>query len=288
MKTARAYAIIAKKDFAGQGTRCRLGEPGAAEYVMRTLLKGLGIIPLLTLYVLVSGIIHLLPAKRNIKRVVTIRTTSAFARIARILLGVRVHVKHPDLLRAAGKGRLIVSNHLSYVDVLVIASLVPSVFITSVELRNTALLGTLARLGGSIFVERRKPSGLKREIEDIAMALSQGLPVVLFPEGTTSNGDHVQPFKISLFDSTLIAQTGILPVCIRYTGVNEERLTTRNRDKVFYYGGVAFGKHLLRFLSLTSVDIEVVPLKAIDVQPGKSRKDLAAETHEAISAAYHG
>jgi 1-acyl-sn-glycerol-3-phosphate acyltransferase len=255
---------------------------------MRTLLKGLGIIPLLTLYILVSGIIHLLPAKRNIKRVVTIRTTSAFARIALILLGIRVHVKHTDFLHKAGKGCLIVSNHLSYVDVLVLASLIPSVFTTSVELRNTVLLGTLARLSGSIFVERRRPSGLKQEIEVIAIALGQGLPVVLFPEGTTSNGDRVHPFKNSLFESAFMAHADILPVCLHYSGVNQERLTPRNRDSVFYYGGVSFGKHLFRLLSLASVDIEVVALKAIKVHPGLSRKALAAAAHDAISAAYHG
>jgi 1-acyl-sn-glycerol-3-phosphate acyltransferase len=255
---------------------------------MRTLLKGLGIIPLLTLYVLVLGIIRLLPSKRNRKRVVTIRTTSAFARIALILLGIRVHVKHTDFLHKAGKGRLIVSNHLSYVDVLVLASLIPSVFTTSVELRNTVLLGTLARLSGSIFVERRRPSGLKQEIEVIALALGQGLPVVLFPEGTTSNGDRVHPFKNSLFESAFMAHADILPVCLHYSGVNQGRLTPHNRDSVFYYGGVSFGKHLFRLLSLASVDVEVVPLKAVKAHPGLSRKDLAAATHDAISAAYSG
>jgi 1-acyl-sn-glycerol-3-phosphate acyltransferase len=258
------------------------------EQVMRTLLKGLGIIPLFLLYVFISGIIRLLPVDRKTKRVVAMRTASGFARIFLILFGVRVHVKHRERLHKTGNGLLIVSNHLTYIDILVISTLVPSVFITSVELKNTALLGTLARLSGSIFVERRKPSGLKREIEDIAFALGQGLPVVLFPEGTTSNGERVQPFKNSLFDSAVMAQADIVPVCLRYPRANNKRITPQNRDNIFYYGGVSFGKHLLRFLSLASVDAEVVPLKAISVHPGYSRKDLAAETHEVISEAYHG
>jgi lyso-ornithine lipid O-acyltransferase len=197
-------------------------------------------------------------------------------------------VKHRGRLHETIGGHLIVSNHLSYVDVLVISALVPSVFITSVELKNTALLGTLARLSGSIFVERRKPSGLKHEIEDIVFALGQGLPVVLFPEGTTSNGDRVQPFKNSLFDSAVIAQADIVPVCLRYTRANNKHIAPQNRDKIFYYGGAAFGKHLLRFLSLTSIDVEVVPLARIRIHPGRSRKDLAAETHKVISDAYPG
>ncbi len=255
---------------------------------MRILLKGLGIVPLFLAYIVLSGTVRLLPLPQKTKRVAATGIVSGFARILLMLFRVRVHVKHRDRLHKTGNGPLIVSNHLSYIDILVIATLVPSVFITSVELKNTALLGILARLSGSIFVERRKPSGLKREIENIAIALGQGLPVVLFPEGTTSNGERVQPFKNSLFDSAVIAQTTIVPVCLRYLRANNERITPETRDNVFYYGGISFRKHLPRFLSLASVDAEVIPLKAISVHPGRSRKDLAAETHDIISKAYHG
>jgi lyso-ornithine lipid O-acyltransferase len=255
---------------------------------MRILLKGLGIVPLFLAYIVLSGAIRLLPLSPKTKRVAAIRVVSGFARVILMLFGIRVHVKHRDRLHKTGNGPLIVSNHLSYIDILVISTLVPSVFITSVELKNTALLGMLARLSGSIFVERRKPSGLMREIEDIAFTLGQGLPVVLFPEGTTSNGERVQPFKNPLLDSAVIAQADIVPVCLRYLRANDKHITPQNRDNVFYYGGVSFGKHLLRLLSLASVDVEVVPLKAICVHPGRSRKDLATETHDVISAAYHG
>jgi len=255
---------------------------------MRTLSKGLGIISLFLLYVFVSGIICLFPVDRKAKRIVAIRTASGFARMVLILFGVRVQVKHRERLHKTGDGRLIVSNHLSYIDVLVLSAFAPSVFITSVELKNTALLGTLARLSGSIFVERRRPAGLKREIDDIAAALCQGLPVALFPEGTTSNGDRVHPFKNSLFDAAVRTRAEIVPVCFRYTRVNNERLTPENRDLIFYYGGVTFFKHFLRLLSLKSIDVEVMLLKGIKVHPGQSRKELAAETYRAISAAYYG
>jgi len=255
---------------------------------MRILLKGLVVLPVFLTYIIFSGTIRLLPLSPKTKRVAAIRVVSGFARLLLMLFGVRVHVKHRERLHKAGVGRLVISNHLSYIDVLVISTLMPSVFVTSVELKNTALLGTLARLSGSIFVERRKPSGLKREIDAIAFALRQGLPVVIFPEGTTSNGDRVQPFKISLFDSAVLSQTDILPVCLRYTRANNKHLTPQNRDDVLYYGGVTFGKHLLRFLSLISVDVEVIPLKTITVHADRSRKDLAAETHDVIDKVYHG
>lgn len=254
---------------------------------MRALLKWLGIAPLLLLFIFIAGIIFLLPLLQKMKRPGAVRLASYFARIFLCLLGVRVQVKNRERLRSAGAVHLIVSNHLSYVDVLILSSLIPSVFITSVELKNTALLGTLARLSGSIFVERRNASGLKKEIGLIARVLGQGLPVVLFPEGTTSNGERVLPFKHSLFDSAVIAPADISPVCLRYARVNREHLTSRNRDLVFYYGGAAFFRHFSRLLALTSIDVEVSVLKTVKVRSHQTRKHLSALTHSAISAAYH-
>jgi len=215
-----------------------------------------------------------------------VRNTSFFSKLALALLGIRVQVARGERLHANRGGHLVVSNHLSYVDVLIISSLVPSVFITSVELKRTFLLGALAWFGGCLFVERRKPSGLKREIKDIAHVLGQGFPVVLFPEGTTSNGDRVQQFKKALFDAAASTSSDIHPFCLRYTKINGESVTTRNRDAVFYYGGMTFFSHFPRLVSQKSIDVHVIPLKAIVAHADVSRKELAAQAHDAISAAY--
>jgi 1-acyl-sn-glycerol-3-phosphate acyltransferase len=139
-----------------------------------------------------------------------------------------------------------------------------------------------------MFVTRRKASGLKQEIAAVARVLGEGFGVVLFPEGTTSNGDRVQPFKKSLFDAAVTTRSDILPLCLRYTGANHEPLTPANRDAVLYYGGVSFFQHVPRLLSLKSVDVEVIPLKIIRVHEKDARKGLAAQAHDAISAVYHG
>ena len=161
-------------------------------------------------------------------------------------------------------------------------------FITSIELKNTLVLGTLARLGGCLYVERRTPSGLKQEIAAIAQALGEGTTVALFPEGTTSNGDHVHPFKNSLFDAAIESRADILPVCFRYSTVNGNTIDTHNRDQVYYYGGANFLTHFGKLLALASVDVEVIPLKIIPIHASDTRKDLAARAHEEISAAYQG
>jgi lyso-ornithine lipid O-acyltransferase len=254
---------------------------------MRKLFKLPGILFLLMLYILFAFFIALLPTGANIRRALLIKNTSRGSRLMLRLLGVRVYVKHRERLPENGAARLVVANHLSYIDVLVIASVVPSLFITSVELGSTTVLGMLARLGGSIFVERRKATKLRQEIPIISQALRAGLRVTLFPEGTTSNGSRVQPFKNSLFHAAILAQTDILPLCLRYIGVNGKPLNMHNRDSVFYYGGATFFRHFPRLLSLTSIDVEIVPLKIILFREKVTRKELAIRAHEAISAAYH-
>ena len=254
---------------------------------MRTLFKSLGIFSLLPFYLFIVAAVHLLPVHAGTKRIFTMRAASLTARSLLLMLGIRIHVKHRDRLNEKNRGYLIISNHLSYVDVLVLSSLVPSLFITSVELKNTPLLGTIAKLSGSIFVERRKTTHLKKEIESIAHIIEQGFPVVLFPEGTTSNGDRVMQFKNSLFASAVVAQADILPICLRYTRVNNERVTPQNRDTVFYSGKVTFFQHVPRLLSRKSIDVEVTPLRAIQVCIHRSRKDLAAMAYNVLSTAYH-
>jgi 1-acyl-sn-glycerol-3-phosphate acyltransferase len=238
---------------------------------------------LVTAFLLASALAALLPAPSKTRRSARVLTTSFFSRLALVLLGIRIRVKRRDRLKKSREGTLIIANHVSYVDVLVLSALVPSVFITSVELKHTPLLGLLAASGGSLFVERRKPAGLKQEIDTIGRVLRQGFRVVLFPEGTTSNGDRVHP---SLFDAAVSADAPLVPVCLRYTSIDNEPLSAANRDRLFYYGGVAFADHFPRLLSIRSITVEVTALRTVKPQDHPTRKELAAAAHAAICKAY--
>ena len=255
---------------------------------MRVLLKWLGSISLIMMYILCACAIRALPAGPRMRRSLLLKNTALFAGLMLELLGIRVHHgRHKGLPKKTGRV-LIVANHVSYIDVLVISSLFPAVFITSRELGGTLFLGMLARLGGSMFVERRKVGGLKKEIEEISRVLREGHPVVLFPEGTTSNGERVHPFRNALFDAAITADADILPLCLRYIRLNDETLTPKNRDRIFYYGGAVFSRHFPRLLSIASVEVEVLRLPIIRVNTRDSRKELAALAHDAVSKAYMG
>jgi len=253
---------------------------------MRTAFKAVTIVTLLLLYSFSSLLLAILPAGRAGRRRLLTGNTSLFARLVLRRLGIRVNCRTTGSHRAPDRGCLIVANHVSYTDILVLASIRPVVFITSVELRRTFPLGMFAWLGGSIFVERRNPADLKREINDIARTLREGHSVVLFPEGTTFNGDTVRPFKNSLFTAALSAAAPVLPVCIRYRRINGKRIDESNRDAVYYYGGTTFPEHAPRLLALRSVHVDCLTLDPVEAGPEGSRKDIAARCHAVISAAY--
>lgn len=237
-------------------------------------------------YIAASFFIRLMPLRDRKKRALLTKNSSFFARQALPVLGIDVTIHGREKLPVRRKVRFIVSNHLSSLDILVLLSLVPAVFVTSVELKNGWLTGMIARCGGSLFVERRSAASLKKEIDDISRVLRKGFTVVVFPEGTTSNGERVMPFKNSLFDAAIKSSVKILPLCLRYRKVNAEDVTGQNRDSIFYYGGETFVRHALKVLSLKSIEVEVTALDTIPAHGHGSRKQLAASAHHAISAAY--
>src|SRR5512146_1631898 len=130
---------------------------------MNILIKIAACILLLIAYFVLACLIIILPATGRVRHAIRIRIASFFSRRALAVLGVRVRADRRVGQDPDHGGLLIVSNHLSSLDILIISSILPSVFITSVELRESFLLGALARLGGCLFVERRNPAGLKRE-----------------------------------------------------------------------------------------------------------------------------
>lgn len=254
--------------------------------VMVTLSKTLGISILVLLYILTSQFIRLTSRDSRRRRRRLVKNTSRFSRMALALLRIRVVVRRGGLLARNRAARLIVANHVSSADILILSSIAPSVFVTSVELGNAFFVGMMARCGGSIFVERRRVTGLKKEIEEIEGAIKDGLDVMLFPEGTTSDGGGVRPFKNSLFDAAIKSGADVLPICIRYKSVNGRKIDSSNRDSIYFYGGISFFAHALRLLSNNEVDVDVLVLAPVKTADRYSRKELAAVCHKEICSAY--
>jgi len=196
-------------------------------------------------------------------------------------------VRNHEKISGGGKNYLIVSNHLSYIDIFVISSMMPSIFIASVdEVEDKFPLGTIAKFGGSVFIERRSRASLSEEIEKIAELLRDGLNVVLFPEGTTSNGERVLSFKTPFLTPAIKSNIDILPICIKYSKIDGDPVNDKNRDLVFYYGDMTFFSHFFRVLSIRSIEIEVIGLENIKINPSLSRKEVANLAFDSINIAY--
>lgn len=181
---------------------------------------------------------------------------------------------------------LIVSNHLSYIDMMVIASAVPAVFVTSIDMGEVFFLGTMAEIGGSLFIERRHRERVGHDLEQIASRLREGFHVVLFPEGTSSNGDGVLPFKKSLLMSAVAAERSILPLTLRYTEVDGRPFSPENRDRVCWYDKMKFGPHLFGIFGSRSVQAELIFHSPIRPREADTRDTLAKWTHRVVSGGY--
>jgi 1-acyl-sn-glycerol-3-phosphate acyltransferase len=221
------------------------------------------------------------PRRRNARS----RALGRWGRFLLGRLGFGVALEPRGALPQDG-GALIVANHLSFWDTVAIASRVPVVFVTSVEVRDTPLLGWITRAGGCIFVERRERRHKDAERAEVARALREGARVVLFPEATSTDGSGVLPFKRSFFSPAIEAGCPVVPMCIHYA-VDGRPVSSRNRDDLFYYGEQKFETQLLRTLRLDRVTISVDVLEPIGTRAGLTdREELVERAYEAVSSRF--
>jgi 1-acyl-sn-glycerol-3-phosphate acyltransferase len=201
------------------------------------------------------------------------RFLHAWARGARRILGVRISVTGPPP-RAPF---LLACNHLGYLDIVVVAARLPCRFVAKSEVAAWPGLGPLVRSMGTIFVDRDRRADLGPVIDRMAEAVTKGEGVAFFPEGTSSDGRDVLPFRPSLFEAAV--RTGYPVSC---AGL---RYATRNGDpspesSVAWWGDMTFGGHFWRLLGLRGIDAEL--RFAAPAVPGDDRKLLAAEVRARI------
>lgn len=211
--------------------------------------------------------------------------TSRSSRLGLRVLNIRISAINLESYLSTRKPVLLVANHLSYLDILILSSLNPSLYITSVEVEKTFFLGMISRLGGSLFVERRSKGKLLEEVDRIADIMRQGFTVTLFPEGTSSDGEKVLPFKGALLKTAEKAGVDIFPVCIKYRSINGAPPGPNNRDLAYYYGDIRFFPHLMKLFFVKRIDVTVTFLRKIPVV-NRERKEITDEVFELISSTY--
>ena len=170
---------------------------------------------------------------------------------------------------------LLVSNHLGYLDILVLSAITPAVFVSKREVKFWPVFGQFAQLGGTLFVDRERRAQVGHVNDEIQAALDGGALVVLFPEGKSSNGADVLPFKSALLEPAA-RRTGPLSVaCIQYA-LNDGDAG----GEICYWGDHTFFPHLLNLLGKRAVRVAV--RFAEFPRTGAYRKTLARDLREEI------
>ena len=239
------------------------------------------------LFIIRTSIAYLLIQSKKKKLHYFTHMTSLYSKKILDVLGIKVNVKYiaPEA-NEQFQHVFYVANHVSYLDILIISSLFPCIFITSVEVQKTFFIGFIATLGGSVFVDRKKKSGVQKEIEMIGKKINQGFCVTLFPEATSSNGEDLLPFKPSLLETAVQSKTPIVPLCIKYVQLNSQPITKKNRDMLFYYGDIKIFPHLLQLPTIKCAEVNVSVFPIMHIQPKTTRKELSESIYTLIRNYY--
>lgn len=166
-------------------------------------------------------------------------------------------------------GAVIVANNLGYLDILVVASVTPVVFVSKKEVRSWPVFGWFAEKAGTRFIDRNKRGDVARIAEEIGPVIAERLNIVIFLEGTSSDGRDVLPFKASLLEPAVRHGWPVVPAALRYAvpaGRSAEQ-------EVCWWGGMTLGPHLLNLTTLPWVKADVAWGDAVTA--GGDRKVLA-------------
>lgn len=181
---------------------------------------------------------------------------------------------------------LLVGNHIGFIDIICLQSIQPSIFITSLEMKKTPVLGQICDLAGCAYVDRKSRMKIQDELKDIIQVLKDGFRVVLYAESVASNGEQVLPFKKTLMMSAALASRPIRPFVFNFKSINDEPVQFKYRDSVCWYGDQTFFPAIWRSLQLDSVSCEIEFLSPVFPTVDEDRTALSQKIHKMVSEKY--
>jgi 1-acyl-sn-glycerol-3-phosphate acyltransferase len=185
---------------------------------------------------------------------------------------LRIFRTQPQVSGAVPSRGLLVSNHLSYFDILVLASISPAVFVAKHEVKSWPVFGWFARLAGTVFVDRERRTHVGQVADEIQSALDRGVLVILFPEGTSSGGETVLPFKSALLEPAT-RRAHCLSVSLIQYAIDDGNVS----EEICYWKDMTLVPHVLNLLSKRTVRASVRFNQVTD--RSTDRKELARQLH---------
>ena len=178
---------------------------------------------------------------------------------------------------------MFIANHISYLDIIAIGSKLKTAFVAKAEVRQMPVFGWLSTLQNTIFIERDRNKNIQSHLTELVQRLSKPKSLVLFPEGISTDGKDVLPFKSSLFAITqFVKNLQIQPLSLLYKDRNGKFLSQTKRDYYAFYKGIPFGKHFWDMCCQSGIQIDLKfhsPLKNL---ANSNRKDLAMDCQQKI------
>jgi 1-acyl-sn-glycerol-3-phosphate acyltransferase len=180
---------------------------------------------------------------------------------------------------------LFLSNHVSYLDVFVLGKYVPAFFIAKSEVAGWPILGWLAKAQNTFFFERNSKK-VRHQMQVMSDHFDRSGNLILFPEGTSTEGEHVKPFKSSLLQSaeTSTKDVFIQPVTIVYKRYRGEMMSRDIRDQYAWYATMPFASHFFNVLGMGRAEVELIFHKPVTLEAFSHRKECAHYCFEQVSS----
>lgn len=213
------------------------------------------------------------------------RLNRAYTLLLRLILNIKVTVSGDEGQLERG-GYVIIANHTSYVDGIVLGSIFPIVFVSKKEVRSWPIVGQWNILCGTIFIDRQHKWLVSTLVREMARKLKQDANILLFPEGTSTNGERMLPFQTVPLAAPLRSRSIIVPATITYKSIDDRLVSADNRDLIYWYGEMDFITHFWKLLSLRGVEVLVTIQPKVECfrYPDSSlgRKKLAAVCYNRV------
>jgi len=213
------------------------------------------------------------------------RLNRSYTLLLRTILNIKVTVDGDEGHLERG-GYVIIANHMSYVDGIVLGSIFPIVFVSKKEVRSWPVVGLWNILCGTIFIDRQHKQEVGSMVDEMAAKLKQEANILLFPEGTSTNGERMLPFQTVPLAAPLRSRSIIVPATIAYKSIEDRPVSAANRDLIYWYGEMDFITHFWKLLALRGVEVLVTIQPQVECfrYPDSSagRKKLAEDCYNRV------
>ena len=213
------------------------------------------------------------------------RLTRNFTQLLRLILNIKITVEGDEGQLERG-GYVIIANHVGYIDGIVLGSIFPIVFVSKREVKSWPIVGQWNTLCGTIFINRQHKEQVGSLVEEMTRKLQQQANLLLFPEGTSTNGEKMLPFQTAPLAAPLRKRSIIVPATLTYKSIEETPVTAANRDLIYWYGDMDFVTHFWRLLGLRGIEVMVTIQPKIECFRYKDnsagRKRLAEDCYDRV------